>query len=177
MFLRPFLDYFFMFLPTVKHQNKCFTKKRGFPRFGGPKWGRFGGHFWYLLDTISNAFSGTLLEGTFCKIWCQKHPKWEAFGGHFEDIFDDRLFLDFCYPYCTKPWFLRSGGHPNCIIFGDFFEAALREASGTRFFRILSDFGLQMGGHLAPKRHQKMRPQKVSKSGAAGSPGNRLWAL
>ena len=137
---------------------------------------RFWVLFWYFLDGFFSAFSGTLLEGTFCQIWCQKHPKWEAFGGHFEDMFDDRLFLDFCYPYCTKPWFLRSGGHPNCIIFGDFFEGALREASGTRFFRILSDFGLQMGGHLAPKRHQKKRPKKEVKNGSASSAGNRLWA-
>ena len=50
---------------------------------------------WYFLDAFFSAFSGTLLERTFSQIWCQKHPKWEAFGGHVEDIFDDRLFLDF----------------------------------------------------------------------------------
>ena len=54
---------------------------------------------------------------------------------------------------------------PNGIIFGDFFEGALREASGTCFFEILSDFGLPVGAHLAPKRHQKMRPKKWWKKG------------
>ena len=103
-------------------------------------------------------------------------PKWDPFGGHFEDIFDDRLFLDFCYPYYTKPYILRSGGYPNCIIFGDFLAGALRKASGTRFLTILSDFGLPGGDHLAPKRHQKMRPKKVFKNRHAGSTTNRLWA-
>ena len=122
--------------------------------------------FWYFLGSFFSAFSGTLLEGTFCQIWCQKHPKWEAFGGHFEVIFGKRRFLDFWYPYCTKPYILRSGGYPKCIIFGDFFEGALREASGTRFFAILSDFGIPVGAHLAPKRQQKMRPKKWWKKGA-----------
>ena len=80
--------------------------------------------------------------------------------GHFEIIFRDQRFLDFSYPYSTKPYILRSGGYPNCIIFGDFFEDALREASGTRFFVILNAFGLPLGSNLAPKRHQKMRPKK-----------------
>ena len=104
-------------------------------------------------------------------------PNWKPFGGHFEDIFDDRLFLDFCYPYCTKPYILRSGGYPNCIIFGDFLEDALREAPGTRFLVILSDFGLPLGDHLAPKNHQKMRLKKKLEKGNASSAGNRLWAL
>jgi len=128
------------------------------------------------LDTIFSVFSGTLLEGTFYKIWGQKHPKWEAFGAHFEDIFGAQPFLDFCYPYCTKPYILRSGGSPNCIIFGDFLEGALREVSGTRFLTILSDFGIPGGDHLAPKSHQKMRPKKRLKKGSAGHAGNRLWA-
>ena len=51
--------------------------------------------FEHFLDPFLRTFSGTLLEGTFCQIWCQKHPKWEAFGGHFDDILGDRLFLDF----------------------------------------------------------------------------------
>ena len=51
--------------------------------------------FEHFFDAFFSTFSGTLLEGTFCKIWCQKHPKWEAFGGHFELIFGDRRFLDF----------------------------------------------------------------------------------
>ena len=113
----------------------------------------------------------------FCDFGCPKPPKWEAFGGHFEDIFDDRLFLDFCYPYCTRPYILRTGGYPNCIILGDFLEGALREASGTRFLKILSHFGLPGGDHLAPKRHQKKRPKKVLKNGSAGQASNGLWAL
>ena len=117
--------------------------------------------FLYFLDAIFNAFSGTPLEGTFCKIWSQKHPKLKAFGGHFDDIFGDRRFLDFWYPYCTKPYILRSGGYPNGVIFGDVLEGALRKASGTWFLRILMDFGLPGGDHLAPKRHQKQGPKKV----------------
>ena len=69
-----------------------------------------------------------------------------------------------------------SGGYPNCIIFGDFLEGALREASGTQFFAILSDFGVPGKDHLAPKRHQKKRPKKEVKNGSASSAGNRLWA-
>ena len=65
---------------------------------------------------------------------------------------------------------------PNCIIFGDFLAGALWKASGTRFLTILSDFGLPGGDHLAPKRHQKMRPKKVVKNGHASSTSNRLWA-
>ena len=118
--------------------------------------------FWCFLGAFFSAFFGTLLESTFSQIWCQKHPKWEAFGGHFEVIFGNRRFLDFWYPSHTKPYILRSGGYPNRIIFGDFFEGALREASGTWFFAILSDFGLPEGGHLAPKRHQKQGSKKVS---------------
>ena len=118
--------------------------------------------FWYFLSSVFSVFSGTLLEGTFCQIWCPKHPKWEACGGHFEVMFGDRRFLDFWYPSHTKPYILRSGGYPNRIIFGDFFEGALREASGTRFFAILSDFGLPVEAHLVPKRQQKQGSKKMT---------------
>ena len=53
-----------------------------------------------------------------------------------------------------------SGKMTFSIIFGVFFKSALREASGARFLRILSDFELPEGDHLAPKSHQKMRPKK-----------------
>ena len=49
----------------------------------------------HFFDAYFRTFSDTLLEGTFCQIWCPKHSKWEAFGGHFEVIFGDRRFLDF----------------------------------------------------------------------------------
>ena len=45
------------------------------------------------------------------------------------------------------------------IIFGVFFKSALREASGTRFFVILNDFGLPGDDHLASKRHQQKETQ------------------
>ena len=51
------------------------------------------------------------------------------------------------------------------IIFGVFFETALREASETRFFWISNDFGLPGDDHLAPKSHKKKRPKKGSKTG------------
>ena len=145
-----------------------FRNERGIP-FWGP--------FWILFASNFQCFFECPFFWIFCDLGCPMAPKWEPFGGHFDDIFEDRLFLDFCYPYCTKPWFLRSGGHPNCIIFGNFFEGALRKASGTRFFTILNDLGLPGGDHLAPKRHQKQGPKKVVKNGTAGSTGNRLWAF
>ena len=46
------------------------------------------------------------------------------------------------------------------MIFGVFFKSALREASGTRFFVILSDFEVPEGDHLAPKSHQKKETKK-----------------
>ena len=68
-----------------------------------------------------------------------------------------------------------SGKMTFSIIFGVFFKSALREASGTRFFPILSDFELPGDDHLAPKSHQKKRTKTVIKNGDAGLAGNRLW--
>ena len=61
------------------------------------------------------------------------------------------------------------------IIFGDFFKSALREASGTQFCRILTDFGGPGDDHLLPKRHQKKRPKKRLQNENASSTSNRLW--
>ena len=74
--------------------------------------------------------------------------KKKAFGGQLFDIFGNRLFLDFGYPYCTKCYILMSGGYPNCVIFGEFFEGALRKASGTRFWEILDRFWGYLGWHF-----------------------------
>ena len=53
-----------------------------------------------------------------------------------------------------------SGKKTFPMIFGVFFKSALREASGTRFFVILSDFEVPEGDHLAPKSHQKKETKK-----------------
>ena len=45
-------------------------------------------------------------------------------------------------------------------IFGVFFKGALREAYGTRFFVILSDFEISGDDHLGSKRRQKKRLKK-----------------
>ena len=50
--------------------------------------------------------------------------------------------------------------HAKVIIFGDFLEGALRQASGIRFLMILVDFRLPGADHSAPKRHQKLGPKK-----------------
>ena len=42
--------------------------------------------------------------------------------------------------------------------------------------RILNDFGVPGEDHLAPKKHQKIRPKKRLKNGSASHAGNRLWA-
>ena len=55
-------------------------------------------------------------------------------------------------------------------------EGALREASGTQFLVILSDFGVPGEDHLAHKNHQKIRPKKRLNNGSAGHAGNRLGA-
>ena len=61
------------------------------------------------------------------------------------------------------------------MIFGVFFKSALREASGTRFSKILSDFEVPGDDHLPPKRQQKKRPKKRLQNENASSTGNRLW--
>ena len=61
------------------------------------------------------------------------------------------------------------------IIFGVFFKSALREASGTQFLTIFSDFELPGDDQLGPKSHQKKRTKKVLKNGDAGYASNRLW--
>ena len=124
--------------------------------------------FWYLLDLIFSVFWVHVFL-SFCDFGCQKHPKWEAFGGHFEVIFGDQRFLDFWYPYCTKPYILRSGGYPKCIIFGDFFEGALREASGTRFFCDFERFWAPCGNPFGSKKAAKTGFQKSDRKGDCGS--------
>ena len=61
-----------------------------------------------------------------------------------------------------KSYILRAGGYPNRIIFGAFFEGALKEVLGTLFFAFWSDFGFPVGAHVAPKRHQKQGAKKVT---------------
>ena len=68
-----------------------------------------------------------------------------------------------------------SGKKTFPIIFGVFFKSALREASGTQFFGISTDFGLPGDDNLAPKSHQKKRTKKVLENGDASSAGNRVW--
>ena len=108
----------------------------------------------------------------FCDLGCPEAPFWEAFWITFlaearkrKSVFGLHRRVRIAYP-----------AFPNCIIFGDFLAGALRKASGTRCLTILSDFGLPGGDHLAPKRHQKMRPKKVVKNGHASSTSNGLWA-
>ena len=67
--------------------------------FPGPKVIPFEILFEHLLDPFFSTFSDTLLEGVFDQHGGQKHLKWEAFGAHFEVIFENRRFLDFCYPF------------------------------------------------------------------------------
>ena len=59
------------------------------------------------------------------------------------------------------------------IIFDEFFDGALRKASGTRFWVILSDFGVPGGDHLAPKNDQQIRDKKRVEKGHAGFMGSR----
>ena len=121
--------------------------------------------FWYFLDSIVSVFSSARLFWFFVILGAQSIQN----GRHLEVILRSFLgtgdFLIFDTPPIRKPIFWGREGTQNCIILGDFFEDALREASGTRFLMILSDFGLSVGAHLAPKRHQKMRPQKWWKKG------------
>ena len=71
---------------------------------------------------------------------------------------------------------IQPSGKTICsIIFGVFFKSALREASGTQFLTIYSDFEVPEGDHLAPKSHQQMRPTIRLKKGSAGQASNRLW--
>ena len=112
----------------------------------------------------------------FCDSGCPMAPKWGPSGGHFEDIFDDRLFLDFCYPYCTKPWFLKSGGYPNRSFFVTFlrvFWAKPLEHDFEDFHRFWVPWGRPFGS----KKASKKRPKTVVKNGAASHASNRLWAL
>ena len=114
----------------------------------------------------------------FCDFGCPKAPFWEAFWLLFGSLGpleseSEKVCLD-CTGVCglhIQP----SGKMTFPIIFGVFFKSALREASGTRFFKILNDFELPEGDHLAPKSHQKMRPTKRLKKGSAGQASNRLW--
>ena len=46
---------------------------------------------------------------------------------------------------------------PNCIIFDDILEGALKKASGTRCLAILSDFGLHGRSHLAFKKQRRKK--------------------
>ena len=117
-----------------------------------------------FFDTIFHVFLGVCFSRFFCDFSWPKAPKRVVFGVHVEDNFGDRLFVDFCYPYCTKPSFLSSGGYSNCIDFGNFLEGALRNASGIRFGRFLIDFGVPGGYHLVPKTQQKKKLKKKYKS-------------
>ena len=117
-------------------------------------------------------FLSSQFSGFFCDLGCPEAPFWEAFWITFlaearkrKSVFGLHRRVRIAY-----------SAFSSCIIFGDFLAGALRKASGTRFLTILSDFGLPGEDHLAPKRHQKMRPKKVFKNGHAGSAGNRLWA-
>ena len=97
-------------------------------------------------------------------------PCWEPLGPKREN---EKVCLD-CTGVCglhIQP----SGKKTFPMILGVFFKSALREASGTRFFAILSDFELPGDDHLASKRHQKKRAKKVFENGDAGLAGNRLW--
>ena len=99
----------------------------------------------------------------FFDFGCPKAPFWEAFWLLFGSLGpleseNEKVCLD-----CTGVRALHiqpSGKTTFSIIFGDFFKSALREASGTQFLRILSDFEFPEGDHLAPKSHQKKRPKK-----------------
>ena len=94
---------------------------------------------------------------------CPKAPFWEAlwllFGslGPLESE-SEKVCLD-----CTGVYGLHihpSGKMTFPIVFDVFFKSALREASGTQFFVILSDFEISGDDHLASKRRQKKRLKK-----------------
>ena len=99
----------------------------------------------------------------FCDFGCPKAQFWKAFWLLFGSLGpleseNEKVCLD-CTGVCglhIQP----SGKMTFSIIFDVFFKSALREASGTRFFVILSDFGLPGDDHLAPKRQQQIRPKK-----------------
>ena len=129
--------------------------------------------FWYFLHHFFSVFLNTIFSWFFV-IWGAPRLHfgrlfWITFlteARKRKSVFGLHRRVRIAYP-----------AFPNCIIFGDFLEGALREASGTRFLMILGDFEVPEGDHLAPKSHQKMRPKKRLKNGNAGSAGNRLWAL
>ena len=50
--------------------------------------------FCYFLDAFFSAFSGTPLEGTFCKLWLQRHPTGEALGGRVGYMFGEQQFIE-----------------------------------------------------------------------------------
>ena len=102
---------------------------------------------------------------------CPKAPFLEAFWLLFGSLGplqseNEKVCLD-CTGVCglhIQP----SGKKTFPMILGVFFKSALREASGTWFFVIFSDFGLPGDDHLASKRRQKKRPKKVFENGDAG---------
>ena len=98
----------------------------------------------------------------FCEFGCPEAPFGKAFWLLFGSLGpleseNGKVCLD-CTGVCglhIQP----SGKMTFPIIFGVFFKSALREASGTQFCRILSDFGLTGNDNLASKRQQKKIPK------------------
>ena len=107
----------------------------------------------------------------FTDFGCPKAPFWLAFWVLFGSLGpleseNEKVCLD-CI--CVRGLHIQPSGKMTFpIIFGVFFQSALREASGTQFFMILNDFELPEGDHLAPKSHQKNEDQKSAQKGGRG---------